>query len=178
MNYSDLRKFETANGAGIRVSLFVSGCSFACKGCFNHGAWSYQSGKPFTLETLEELLGACDSDFIAGLSLLGGEPLEPRNTEQVAVIAREFKKRFPSKSLWIWTGYRMNELTERLHLCEDALESILTDADVVIDGRYEQDKPTEKPYRGSDNQIMWVKTGRNKIEFKEHVDNSMDSMPE
>ncbi|AZV02178.1 ribonucleotide reductase of class III, small subunit [Pectobacterium phage Arno162] len=160
MNYQQIRKFDTANGTGIRVNLFVSGCSFSCKGCFNHEAWKYDSGKPFTVESLEELLTACDSDFISGLSILGGEPLEPRNVEQVAYIAGCFKTRFPEKSLWLWTGFTLDSLIWRMALCakgSDATESILTDVDVLIDGQYEKDNPTSKPYRGSDNQRMWVK---------------------
>lgn len=168
MNYSDFRKFDTANGAGVRVSLFVSGCSFACKGCFNNGAWSYSSGKAFTEETLQEVLRACDSDFIAGLSILGGEPLEPRNIDQVNHLVVQFRKKYPQKDIWVWTGYTMIELVERVLHGDEALESLLTDVDFIIDGKYDQSLPTVKPYRGSDNQVMWRRIRRySHIEFEE-----------
>lgn len=157
MNYADFKRFDTANGAGVRVSLFVSGCSFACRGCFNNGAWSYGSGKPFTLDTLVEVLQSANDDFIAGLSILGGEPLEPRNVEQVAVITNAFKAHYPDKTIWLWTGYEMHELQGRIAQGEGAVESILKDVDIVIDGKYDETLPTEKPYRGSDNQILWAK---------------------
>lgn len=160
MHYQTIRKFDTANGEGCRVTIFVSGCSFACPGCFNHGAWSYKSGQPFTQETLQELLDACADDAIAGLSILGGEPMEPRNVDQVQAIVMAFKARYPNKTVWLWTGFEMAALVERAYVKGDeATEALLSDLDVIIDGKYEQDKPTHQPYRGSDNQIMWIRKG-------------------
>lgn len=169
MHYQKIDKFDTANGEGIRVSFWVSGCSFGCKGCHNSGAWSYKSGEEYTNETLRELLEAADAEHIAGLSILGGEPLAPRNVEQVAIIAGAFKRAYPQKTLWLWTGYTMHEIIERITSqtsCADALESITKDVDRVIDGRYDSTQPTQKAYRGSDNQMMWMKKDGLHIEFK------------
>ncbi|XAO54286.1 ribonucleotide reductase of class III (anaerobic) activating protein [Yersinia phage vB_YenM_P778] len=159
MNYMQINKFDTANGYGVRVSIFVAGCSFACKGCFNKAAWSYSAGVPFTDMTIYEVVQAADDRAISGLSILGGEPLEPRNVASVLNLVRVFKSSYPDKDIWLWTGYEMHELTERMSGTDgdQLLEELLKHVDTLIDGRYDASKPTSKPYCGSDNQIMWNK---------------------
>lgn len=155
MNYMKIDPCDMNNGDGIRVSLFVSGCSHGCEGCFNEAAWKYNAGKPFTKETMEKLFFHCADNAIKGLTLLGGDPLAPKNRETVTEICKEFKNRFPSKDIWMWTGYTYSQVSD--------LE-VLNYVDYLIDGKYEKDLPTKKAYRGSDNQIRWKNTGS--IQFK------------
>ena len=105
MNYAVIKKFDIANGPGVRVSLFVSGCRHHCKNCFNSEAWDFNYGKPFTEKTKEEIIDACDKDYVTGLSLLGGEPFEPENQEGVLGLARSFKEKFKNKNIWCYTGF-------------------------------------------------------------------------
>lgn len=150
MNYMKIDPCDMNNGDGVRVSLFVSGCSHGCDGCFNVEAWKYNAGEPFTEETLEKLLSYCAEDSISGLTLLGGDPLAPRNVETITMICKEFKRRFPNKDIWMWTGYTYSQVSGT---------EVLNYVDYLIDGKYEKDLPTKKPYRGSDNQVRWKKAG-------------------
>lgn len=105
-NYATIRKMDISNGPGVRVSLFVQGCPIHCPGCFNKETWNPEGGKPFTHEKLERLMELCSPDYVEGLSILGGEPLWEGHGLQIAVeVAAEFKKRFPQKNLWVWTGF-------------------------------------------------------------------------
>lgn len=105
MNYAVIKKNDIANGPGIRVSLFVSGCRHHCKNCFNYEAWDFSFGQPFTEAVMDEILEALAPAYVAGLSFLGGEPFEPENQEGLLVLARRFKERFPEKNLWCYTGF-------------------------------------------------------------------------
>ena len=105
MFYANIKKYDIANGVGVRVSLFVSGCTHHCKGCFNAEAWDFSYGKPYTEETEEEILDALDKDYIAGLSLLGGEPFEPQNQRALLPLLRKFRERYPQKDVWCYSGY-------------------------------------------------------------------------
>ena len=104
MNYAVIKKNDIANGPGVRVSLFVSGCRHHCRNCFNREAWDFSYGQPFTRETMNEILNALAPSYVAGLSFLGGEPLEPENQASLLELARLFKERFPEKTLWCYTG--------------------------------------------------------------------------
>ena len=105
MNYATIKPTDVANGPGVRVSLFVSGCPHHCKDCFNEEAWDFSYGEPFTEETQEELLGLMDHEYIAGLTLLGGEPMAPRNQEALLPFVKQVRERFPQKTVWCFTGY-------------------------------------------------------------------------
>ena len=114
MNYANIKKYDVANGVGVRVSLFVSGCTHRCKGCFNAEAWDFAYGRPYTEETQREVLDAVDKSYIAGLSLLGGEPFEPQNQRALLPLLRAFRARFPQKSVWCYTGYTLDTLPRLL----------------------------------------------------------------
>lgn len=149
MNYIGLSKYDTANGDGIRASIFVSGCRLHCKGCFNQESWDFNAGKPLTEEVIDELLDAIDSPYMAGLSILGGDPFEPENREGVFVLCTRFRKRFgASKTLWIWSGRKYERLIENREC-----EAILSFCDVLVDGAFiEHLKVTGHHWYGSSNQ--------------------------
>ena len=151
MNYATIKKFDIANGPGVRVSLFVSGCRHYCKNCFNKEAWDFNYGAPFTDTVMEEILDACKANHITGLSLLGGEPFEKENRAGLIALLKEFRKRYPEKNVWCYTGYVLDE--ELLKTGEsDALE-LLSLIDVLVDGRFvEELKNLALMFRGSSNQ--------------------------
>lgn len=146
MNYNTIKQLDIANGPGCRVSLFVQGCEFNCPGCFNTVAKDFEGGKPFTDQTVQNILELCAAEHISGLSILGGEPLHPRNRNAVANLVTEFKKVFPEKTVWIWTGYLYEEVS-------DFLAELASKVDVLVDGRFvESLKDLRLPYAGSTNQ--------------------------
>ena len=144
MRYNTIKQLDIANGPGCRVSLFVQGCSFNCPGCFNTVAKDFAGGTAFTDQTRNLIFSLVEPSHISGLSILGGEPLHPRNREEILQLVREFKEKYPTKTVWIWTGY----------LFEDVAEDLLDSAvDVVVDGRFiEAQKDLRLKYRGSTNQ--------------------------
>ena len=154
MNYAKIKPVDVANGEGVRVSLFVSGCSHRCKGCFNAELWNYDAGEFFTSETLADIIDLCANSYITGLSLLGGEPLDPKNYEQVTIIAHVFKKFFPHKTIWCYTGYDWEQVNRM---------PIMKYIDVLVDGRFvEELKDPRLKFRGSSNQrIIDVKKSLN-----------------
>jgi anaerobic ribonucleoside-triphosphate reductase activating protein len=144
MRYSQIRNLDIANGKGCRVSLFVQGCSFNCPGCFNTIAKDFEGGKEFTDQTMNLLLELAEPDYISGLSILGGEPLHPRNRTDVLDLVKKFKEGYPNKTVWLWTGYLWEEVAS------DLVDSGI---DVVVDGRFVEDlKDLRLKYRGSSNQ--------------------------
>ena len=144
MRYSSIRQLDIANGPGCRVSLFVQGCSFHCPGCFNPGTQDFEGGKDFTDASYEAIIELAKPDHISGLSILGGEPLHPRNREVVLKLARSFKTLYPQKTVWLWTGYQLEDVFEDL---------VGSGIDVVVDGRFVEDlKDLRLKYRGSSNQ--------------------------
>lgn len=144
MNYASIRPIDIANGPGIRVSLFVSGCRRGCKGCFNREAWDFNYGQEFTWETLHELEGLLKSPNVAGLSILGGDPFEPENREWVETLCAYIKHNYPKKTIWVWTGYDFEDLCEL---------SVMKYIDILVDGRFEEDlKDLRLKWRGSSNQ--------------------------
>lgn len=144
MRYNTIRQLDIANGPGCRVSLFVQGCSFNCPGCFNTVAKDFDGGTEFTDQTMELLLELACQDHISGLSILGGEPLHPRNRTDVLNLVRKFKEVYPEKTIWLWTGY----------LIEDVLEDLVgSEIDVIVDGQFKEElKDLRLKYRGSSNQ--------------------------
>ena len=120
MNYGAIKKYDIANGEGVRVSLFVSGCSHHCTNCFNQEAWDFAFGRPFTGETQQEILAALSPEYINGLTLLGGEPFEPENQRVLAGLLRQVKEKYPQKDIWCYTGYLLDRelLQESRARCE------------------------------------------------------------
>ena len=153
MNYGAIKKYDIANGEGIRVSLFVSGCTHRCRNCFNQEAWDFGYGLPFTKETEEEILQALAPDFISGLSLLGGEPFEPENEKELVKLVRRVKERYPGKDIWCYTGYTLERLLEKSRARCQVTDELLARIDVLVDGKFvEELKDISLPFRGSSNQ--------------------------
>lgn len=154
MNYATIKKNDIANGPGVRVSLFVSGCRHHCRNCFNREAWDFSFGQPFTGAVMDEILAALAPDYVAGLSFLGGEPFEPENQEGLLTLARRFKERFPEKNLWCYTGFSFEQdlLTGQVGNPSTARE-LLSLIDVMVDGKYvEEEHDASLLFRGSANQ--------------------------
>ena len=153
MNYASMKKTDVANGPGIRVSLFVSGCTRGCKGCFNREAWDFSYGTKWSEASERELLAALAPDHIRGLSVLGGEPFEPANVETVADIICKVRERYPAKDIWCFSGgVYETELGIRAKT-EPAVAAILEHIDVLVDGPFvEEQKDLRLAFRGSANQ--------------------------
>ena len=145
MRYNLIRKMDISNGPGVRVSIFMQGCSFHCKNCFNPETWNFEGGKEFNNETIDEVLELCNKNHIKGLSILGGEPMHPSNIDGTTKLAKAFKEKYPNKSLWVWSGFKFDE--------ELKDKEVLNYIDVLVDGTYkgELHDPTLK-WRGSSNQ--------------------------
>ena len=156
MNYATIKNCDIANGPGVRVSLFVSGCTHRCPGCFNEVAWDFAYGEPFTEETVETILGMLRPSYIRGLTLLGGEPFEPQNQEPVVKLLRRIKAELPEKSIWAFSGYLFDRdlLSGRLGDWEITRE-YLSYLDVLVDGPFvEAKKNLSLRFRGSENQRL------------------------
>lgn len=148
MKYAKIRKMDIANGEGVRVSLFVQGCSFHCKNCFNQETWDFNGGKEFTTSEIQKIIELADKDYIAGLSILGGEPLHNNNVDEVFHIVATFKEKFPNKDIWLWTGFKFEDAIK-----DSKRKLILCNIDVLIDGQFEEDKKDiTLKWRGSSNQ--------------------------
>ena len=155
MNYASIRTCDIANGEGVRVSLFVSGCTHHCKGCFNEAAWDFAYGEPFTKKTENEILAALEPDFIDGLTLLGGEPMEPENQRALMPLLRRFREKFgDTKTLWIYTGCVLEtDLKAESRWRTEVTDEMLSLTDVLVDGPFlEAKKDISLQFRGSSNQ--------------------------
>lgn len=151
MNYATIKKFDIANGPGVRVSLFVSGCRHRCKNCFNSEAWDFNYGKPFDCAVADEILTALAADYIEGFSLLGGEPFEPENAKTLAPFLQKLKQKFPDKTVWCYTGFVFDEELQKSS--DSAVKEMLKYIDVLVDGRFiENLKSPNLIFRGSSNQ--------------------------
>lgn len=154
MNYGEIKNYDIANGEGVRVSLFVSGCTHHCKNCFNPETWSFEYGKPFTKETEDYIIECLSPDYIDGLSLLGGEPFEPQNQEALLPFLRKVKNELPNKNIWCYTGYLFDRelLSESRARCEFT-DEMLSLIDVLVDGEFVQAMhDISLAFRGSSNQ--------------------------
>lgn len=155
MNYANIKYYDIANGPGVRTSLFVSGCTHRCKNCFNAVAWDFHYGQPFSHATEEQLIQSCQPGYVAGLTLLGGEPMEPENQGALLPFLRRFRQRCPEKTIWCYSGYTLEQLLgrepARCRCTEtDALLSLL---DVLVDGEFVQElHDITLRFRGSSNQ--------------------------
>ena len=154
MNYGEIKKYDIADGPGVRVSLFVSGCTHCCEGCFNSQTWDFNFGKHFTEETEEEILKAMSPSHISGFTLLGGEPFEPQNQKVIVELLRKIKKAYPDKNIWCYTGYLFDRdlLGESRARCEYT-DEMLSMIDVLVDGEFIAEKRNLMlNFRGSSNQ--------------------------
>lgn len=154
MNYGAIKKFDVADGEGVRVSLFVSGCRNACKGCFQPETWNFHFGNVFSAETEEEIIKALEAEYIAGLSILGGEPFEEENQAVLAPFLEKIKQIYPQKNIWCWTGYIYDkdlQAGQRKHT--EYTDRMLACIDVLVDGPFiEEKKNLMLEFRGSENQ--------------------------
>lgn len=154
MNYVTIKDYDIANGPGVRVSLFVSGCTHHCKGCFNEEAWDFCYGEPFTQQTIDDILKMLEPSYIKGLTLLGGEPFEPENQPDVVNLLRQVKEKYPNKTIWAFSGYLFDKeiLSGKLGSWEITKEFIGY-LDVIVDGRFVlEKKDLSLRFRGSSNQ--------------------------
>lgn len=155
MYYGEIKKLDIANGDGVRVSLFVSGCRIHCPGCFNAMTWDFCYGKEFTQDTEKEIIEALEKDFISGLTLLGGEPFEPENQKVLAPFLKKVKELFPKKNIWCYSGYiyETELLAEDGKAHTEVTEEMLSYIDVLVDGPFvEELKDISLVFRGSSNQ--------------------------
>ena len=154
MNYGEIKNYDIANGEGVRVSLFVSGCTHHCKNCFNPETWSFEYGKPFTKETEDYIIECLSPDYIDGLSLLGGEPFEPQNQEVLLPFLRKVKNELPNKNIWCYTGYLFDrELLSKSRARCEFTDEMLSLIDVLVDGEFVQAMhDISLAFRGSSNQ--------------------------
>ena len=156
MNYATIKNCDIANGPGVRVSLFVSGCTHRCKGCFNEVAWDFGYGEPFTQQTMDVIIGMLKPEYIRGLTLLGGEPFEPQNQGPIVELLRQVKEKYPNKSIWAFSGYLFDRdiLSGRLGDWGITRE-FLSYLDVLVDGPFiEEKKNLSLRFRGSENQRL------------------------
>lgn len=154
MRYSEIKNCDIANGPGVRVTLFVSGCTHRCEGCFNEVTWDFNYGSPFDKDTEKKIITDLEPDYIAGLTLLGGEPLEYANWQALLPFVRSVKKKYPNKDIWCYTGYLFEEdILDRFCAQWDDMKEFLSYIDVLVDGEFVlAQKDISLQFRGSDNQ--------------------------
>lgn len=156
MNYAEIKNYDIANGLGVRVSLFVSGCTHHCKGCFNPMTWDFSYGKPFTEAVQDELLEMLSPAYIDGLTLLGGEPMEPDNQRALLPFVKKVRAQYPDKNIWCYTGYKLDdELLKPSRARCEVTDELLSLIDVLVDGEFiEEQKNISLSFRGSENQRL------------------------
>lgn len=154
MNYGNIKKNDIANGLGVRVSLFVSGCRNHCKNCFNRETWDFCYGKPFTPDTESEIFAELDKYWIEGLTVLGGEPFEPENQRDLLPFLKKVREKYPQKTIWLYSGYLFDEqMLKPSRVRTEYTDEILSLADVLVDGRFvEELHDITLKFRGSSNQ--------------------------
>ena len=156
MHYVDIKNSDIDNGIGVRVSLFVSGCTNHCEGCFQPETWDFNYGNDFTEETENRILEMLAPDYICGLTVLGGEPFEPENQRVLVDFLRKVRRKYPEKSIWCFTGFTLEMLeTEGTHCHCEVTEEMLSLIDVLVDGRFDNNKKNiSLRFRGSENQRL------------------------
>ena len=154
MNYAAIKKTDVANGPGVRVSLYVSGCTHHCKGCFNQETWDFKYGKPFDQAALKQILEALEPEYIRGFSLLGGEPFEPANQEVLVGVLRHIREKYPQKTIWCYSGYLFDKDLVAGKLGDPAItREMLSYLDILVDGEFvEAKKNLNLRFKGSENQ--------------------------
>ncbi len=164
MRYNKIRKMDISNGPGIRVSIFMQGCTFHCKNCFNSETWPFDGGQEFNEEVIDKVLDLCNDSHIVGLSILGGEPMHPKNIEGTTKLAKAFKEKYPDKTLWVWSGFLFDkDLKDK---------EVLNYIDVLVDGQYKDELHDFRlKWRGSSNQrVIDVKKSLKKKEVVLYCD--------
>lgn len=157
-NYAKINEMDIANGEGIRVSIFFSGCTLHCKGCFNYELWDFNYGKPFTQKTIDKIIELMKPDYIKGLSILGGEPLQ--NAGAVTALCKAVKQVYPNKDIWMWTGYTMGYIEEKTYRgsCEVFSPDLFKNVDYIVAGEYKEElRNLNLRFRGSSNQHIFRK---------------------
>ena len=156
MNYAAIKTCDIANGPGVRTSLFVSGCTHHCKGCFQPQTWDFHFGRPFTADTEREIFAELDKSYVDGLTVLGGEPFEPENQRVLVPFVRRVRETYPQKTVWAFSGFTLEELrTEGSHPRCEVTDELLSMLDVLVDGRFvEALKDISLRFRGSSNQRL------------------------
>ena len=154
MNYADIKQYDVANGLGVRVSVFVSGCTHHCKNCFNPEAWDFDYGKPFTQVEIQRILDYLKPSYVAGLSILGGEPFEKTNQEELVPLLKQVKERYPEKDIWCYSGYLFDsQILGQMSQESETTQKMLSYLDVLVEGRFVEEKKNLKlRFRGSENQ--------------------------
>lgn len=155
MNYGEIKKYDIANGIGVRTSLFVSGCRHHCKGCFNPETWSFEYGKTYTKETENDIVSSLAPYYISGLTVLGGEPFEPENQATIVGLLKRVREEYPDKNIWVYSGYLFEELMGKIpsHARCEVTDEILSYIDILVDGEFvESKKDISLHFRGSSNQ--------------------------
>ena len=168
MYYADIKKYDVANGPGIRISLFVSGCTHHCKGCFNEAAWDFKYGNPYTEVQTNEIIEYMKNDFVSGITILGGEPFEYVNQQGILPLLKKIRDIYPEKSIWVFSGYLFDkDIIDKMLKEYDITKELLSYIDVIVDGKFELDnKNLSLKFRGSSNQrIINVKESlkKNKV---------------
>ncbi len=170
MYYGSIKNYDIADGPGVRVSLFVSGCRHHCKGCFNAETWDFEYGRPYTKETEDAVIRMLGEEYIKGLTVLGGEPFEPENQPEVAGLLKRAKEVYPDKDIWCYTGYLYDvDLQKGGRVYTDVTEEMLSHIDVLVDGEFvEEQKDITLLFRGSRNQrLIILKDGRDAGRYDE-----------
>ena len=145
MRYNKIRKMDIADGPGIRVSIFMQGCTFNCKNCVNPETHDFSGGKEFTDDTINRVIELADNDMIEGLSILGGEPMHPKNIQGTTELAKKFKEKYPAKTIWVWSGFTFDK--------DLKYKEVMNYIDVLVDGQYKDELHNPKlKWRGSENQ--------------------------
>ena len=154
MNYATIKPFDVANGPGVRVSLFVSGCTHHCKNCFNSEAWDFNYGEPYTEAQTQQILDALKPDYIKGFSLLGGEPFEPQNQQVLCEVLEKIKAAYPDKTIWCYSGYLFDDDLLAGRLCDPSITMrMLNCIDILVDGEFvDEKKDLTLRFKGSSNQ--------------------------
>ncbi len=154
MNYADIKTIDVQDGDGIRVSIYVSGCHFHCKGCHNKEAWDFNYGKKFDEKTIDYIIDLMDKEYISGLSILGGEPLEIVNQQGLVPLVKKVKQKFPNKTIWCYTGYQFEkDILQDMYKKFSYTKEFLENVDIIVDGQFQEDKKLiDLKFRGSTNQ--------------------------
>lgn len=153
MNYANIKHYDIANGEGVRTSLFVSGCTHHCKDCFNPETWDFGYGKPFTKEVIDNIIQSLKPDYVNGLTLLGGEPMEIANQKALLPLVEQVKKIYPNKTVWCYTGYQFEDLLSGGKVHADWAEKLLNNIDIIVDGEFvKEKKDITLRFKGSSNQ--------------------------
>ena len=153
MHYGEIKKTDIANGTGIRVSLFVSGCRHCCEDCFNSATWDFGYGQEYTKATEDMIIDYLAPDYIKGLTLIGGEPFEKENQKELLKLCARVKREYPHKDIWCYSGFTLDEITGNSRASGDTANALLQHIDILVDGRFEKDKKDIRlKFRGSSNQ--------------------------